>query len=1257
MFTTKKQPQCEGVLRSADSSCGVVVGRALPDLVWEDEVLNAMNDVVTEDAPHRYCDGVTARSDAPGSSKPTRLFHHIDFNPAFAQCFDTDYIDMERSDDPLDVLIPNIITDYEYAADQAQDATSGMSMDWTPAVIGDPQHQPFEGNHSSDATAQPIDQSIIGKSDPMKSNVARTDLKVEKDRQKKVERALRMKGLSEVEIDCGEDSTQHQHPSAGLKDCLPHHRSRANRSLIVVLSHSNIAITHKNAKSDLQEIELKYFHRPRMFRERDRIWRLSSEGTAYKETSSSSSAVAAYKEVDKQNLSLAVKQSNFVLLEYIEEFPPMVLNYGMGSAIFNYYRAPQDNEDDNDRAGKTSRGSSRMEAMMESTNRGRLPRHLLLLLQLRNAKKTYDHDVNIPRLALGETKVLGPDDQSPLLGNIEEGEILQTFTNNLFRAPIVKHSVNPSDFLLVRVKAQATSLSFVIREIPQLFICGQIEPQRIVPRPVSRITQLQEKMYMLAASRYLQAHFDGVDFSDLQRTILKYCGKASCPHKAQHRSKLKDILKKVGDEEKGSSSGTAKWYPRDVEGEKEDAEGFPLEGERKSLTTEDIAKSFTPEDVCLQEACNAAEYRFYQQHISDLDLTKVEAWISHIFNLKKFSASKMKEIVASDQDLDSRYAGKLMGVLMRKMQSLDGMLNIARFIFDRLAVAPWNTTAAYVCSFLENDNSGFMELRGIGDPSGRGEAYSFVRIAKPQRVVNLAGKRKIQIGSTDSDQRKFTKKDAVKLLVAFGMREAEAVALKRWERIRIIEDYSNKAKETGLAKDLHKYARDKVTKSSGLREQFQKAAQEIWRRQKAALRSGPHPAVLADSKQPDDGDESSDDDFAGDIEKSLAAREASSNASCLDGSRSSKALAERKQEENDHREFSSMSSFLKKITSAPRVGPLSAVAASTDVDSSMKKRKVEVAGNAVRSASYTEESVSTAGGSNAEEVHHLGMTPRPRRAVKRVSRIVRSDGSESVRIELIFIDNEVDRVERLSYRSKVDRETKRYANSSQSSEAAAVALDDDDTLDFLPTSVNAMKINLTKLRQAVEQNNALKKKEAAVAEGNEQLLIIRGTNNSCSEGKSAGKSSKRTLLSLVNSRIPRVSFAVRLEKEVMELWRTKLANVFWYPVNFMDAPGYYSRIEHPICLSDIREKIASYQYETAAALIDDVTLMASNSESYNGPNSSITLLAFKLVEKLKTSLRHELDHLGPELDSILFTEEAIRRKKVHLRKHLHANPI
>jgi len=346
---------------------------------------------------------------------------------------------------------------------------------------------------------------------------------------------------------------------------------------------------------------------------------------------------------------------------------------------------------------------------------------------------------------------------------------------------------------------------------------------------------------------------------------------------------------------------------------------------------------------------------------------------------------------------------------------------------------------------------------------------------------------------------------------------------------------------------------------------------------------------------------------------------------------------------------------------ASKGGPPAGSLSAADVDSSAKKRKVEVTGNVVRPASRTEESDATAKqleGSNVEEIHHLGMTPRPRRAVKRVSRIVRSDGSESVRIELIFIDSEVDRVERLSYRSKIDRETKRYANSSQSSEAAAaVALDDDDALDFLPTSVNAMKINLTKLRQALDQNNALKKKEAAVAEGNEQLLIIRGTGNSCSEGKSAGKSSKRTLLSLVNSRIPRVSFAVRLEKEVMELWRTKLANVFWYPVNFMDAPGYYSRIQHPICLSDIREKIASYQYETAAALIDDVTLMASNSESYNGPNSSITLLAFKLVEKLKTSLRHELDHLGPELDSILFTEEAIRRKKVYLRKHLHTKPV
>ena len=178
MFTTKQQ-QRKGVLRSAciaessaDRSCVAAVDRALPDLVWENEVLSAMNDEVWKVGLHRYYDGATA----PGSSDQTRLFQRIDFNPAFAQCFDTDYIDLERSDDPLDALIPNVNTDYEYAADRTQDATSGM--DWTSTIIGNPlamsvKHQSVEGNHPSDITIQPIDQSIIRKREPVKSTVAK----------------------------------------------------------------------------------------------------------------------------------------------------------------------------------------------------------------------------------------------------------------------------------------------------------------------------------------------------------------------------------------------------------------------------------------------------------------------------------------------------------------------------------------------------------------------------------------------------------------------------------------------------------------------------------------------------------------------------------------------------------------------------------------------------------------------------------------------------------------------------------------------------------------------------------------------------------------------------------------------------------------------------------------------------------------------------------------------------------------------------
>ena len=77
-----------------------------------------------------------------------------------------------------------------------------------------------------------------------------------------------------------------------------------------------------------------------------------------------------------------------------------------------------------------------------------VPRHVKRLLEYRDNNKVYDHDANMPSLALGETKALNPDEKSPFLGEIEEGDILASVSNNLYRAPLFEQTKKKTDFLL-----------------------------------------------------------------------------------------------------------------------------------------------------------------------------------------------------------------------------------------------------------------------------------------------------------------------------------------------------------------------------------------------------------------------------------------------------------------------------------------------------------------------------------------------------------------------------------------------------------------------------------------------------------------------------------------------------------------------------------------------------------------------------------------------------------------------------------------
>lgn len=53
--------------------------------------------------------------------------------------------------------------------------------------------------------------------------------------------------------------------------------------------------------------------------------------------------------------------------------------------------------------------------------------------------------------------------------------------------------------------------------------------------------------------------------------------------------------------------------------------------------------------------------------------------------------------------------------------------DIAQFIYEELQLAPWYLTGEFIDVHKKSEGSGMMQLSGLGDPSGFGEGFSFLR--------------------------------------------------------------------------------------------------------------------------------------------------------------------------------------------------------------------------------------------------------------------------------------------------------------------------------------------------------------------------------------------------------------------------------------------------------------------------------------------------------------------------------------------------
>ncbi|KAI9823580.1 MAG: hypothetical protein M1832_002361 [Thelocarpon impressellum] len=301
-----------------------------------------------------------------------------------------------------------------------------------------------------------------------------------------------------------------------------------------------------------------------------------------------------------KDLSLG-DNSHVLLLEYSEEYPTMMSNFGMGSRLINYYRR-KDMED--------------------------------------NAR---------PKLDIGETAVLLPQDKSPfsIFGNVEPGQMTPALYNAMFRAPVFKQHARSTDFLVIRNTTGVEGSSWYMRNIENLYIVGQEFPSVDVPGPHSRkvTTAAKNRLKMISFRKIRRNKPHRISVGEVTEHFPDTTD-------MQNRQKMKEFMQ----------------YSKDhKEWEMRPGDSIPDQATLRAMVK--------PEDVCLLESSQIG-----QRHLQDAGYGRD----------------------AEDSEEDDGKEG----------QSLEQQL------------APWHTTRNFLHA---TQGKAMLQLHGEGDPSGRGEAFSFIR--------------------------------------------------------------------------------------------------------------------------------------------------------------------------------------------------------------------------------------------------------------------------------------------------------------------------------------------------------------------------------------------------------------------------------------------------------------------------------------------------------------------------------------------------
>mmetsp|Transcript_17160 Transcript_17160/g.41757 ORF Transcript_17160/g.41757 Transcript_17160/m.41757 type:complete len:1420 (+) Transcript_17160:199-4458(+) len=1043
-------------------------------------------------------------------------------------------------------------------------------------------------------------------------------------------------------------------------------------------------VTNHSLFRDLSKVSLRQFHRPRLpwaIVRTSLLWQFGirqTSGTAkggsgageshsstYQAMVMGTHAGAVSKAKMRSEADLTPTEGNLVLLEYCEERPPIQMTKGMASKIVTYYRGDKSrcpvSAGGGDRPTRKRRGGSEPDStkidLIQAVGKSEKPHRLKGPNDAMSStitdwvgkppqknrgedKKSEQSSINV--LPEGVTEILHPKVHGPFIGEIEEGQQVTGLVSNLYVAPIFQHESEHTDFLMILGRNSGAStngrletLSVILRELPSsIYTVGQLEPRTRVWAPNTQgeknfTNPLVSYLIAKVLTRTENREGHGLRLDEIQDRVLPNVGLAN--------TALRQRLKHVAIYDKNTQIWTTKQIGY---------EDYP--------GVEALGKSISAEGVAAFEVSNAAVTRLKDLGIYQLfagahacsSVGVAMVYLAGQVNAVRESVRKVKGVLKAVPNLKGtlrEYYEEAIAYLEALSKALRRRHEVAKFIYEELQLAPWHLSGEFYDVHKKGEGTGMMKLTGLGDPSGVGEGFSFLREvdAKPSKSVATGQiNQKDKITGTEDDLRKLTMKQMANILRSYGMAQKDIDTLKRWDRVHVIRDLSTKAASDGIGDGLERFARGEKMKLSDQKQMYRDRIQVIWKRQIASLSDSGDRAIAgdaggasadaddvaakgADKKKDDTADDDSDlddeDDFAAEMEEEMMDRADATKIVAAQGGDEGRMRARMMEDED--------------LTDAKNLVNL-------------KKEKAEA--RAARE-----------GLTMNKDVPSTAPPGFKRKVVRRRITKTHPDGRVVTTFKFIVHAEEVGKImARLQHEKKEKKDiADRPEYPPDEKQIGHAMFEDEDDFEFSTKGRGSakgrrrrgraattargvkMKTQFGKLRTSTAKGMKKRRRDEDDIELYNAQARRKGTSNRKERGS-------------IRDRRPHVIFANRLEAIRSMIESRPQSGPFHRAVDPRAWPKYYEVISDPIHLSAIRDKIKNYEYRTTEGFLKDFQLMRANAIKFNGAGTAIAEEGVQIFDIVKTRIeesRGELADLEEAVQEQLSTKPKKKKTKTKVK--------